>query len=214
MREEGKKSNLELPLWKIVRASTAAPFYFLPELIEVDPSSKFLFVDGGMTPYNNPALIAYLTATLPAYKFNWPTGVDKLHLVSIGTGRLPSVLKDTSLLSLNLVADMIDMPSALMDGISKQQDFLCRVLGSCIYGEDIDREVRSLMQQKLAAPSLQRGNERLARADIALCFELSLSVFLFVMILAVGCLFLVAPHVKASSKGPALRSMDHRLAHL
>lgn len=46
--------NLELPLCQLVRASTAAPTYFPPEVIHVGPRS-FVFVDGGMTMYHNPA---------------------------------------------------------------------------------------------------------------------------------------------------------------
>ena len=33
----GAGSNLHLPLWQLVRASTAAPTYFPPEVVEVGP---------------------------------------------------------------------------------------------------------------------------------------------------------------------------------
>ena len=46
--------NLELPLWQLVRASTAAPTYFPPEVIRVG-TRPFVFVDGAMTMYHNPA---------------------------------------------------------------------------------------------------------------------------------------------------------------
>src|SRR5438067_9933629 len=45
--------NLKLPLWQLVRASTAAPTYCPPEVIDID--HDFIFVDGGVTMYNNPA---------------------------------------------------------------------------------------------------------------------------------------------------------------
>ena len=45
--------NLKLPLWQLVRGSTAAPTYFPPEVIHID--RDFIFVDGGVTMYNNPA---------------------------------------------------------------------------------------------------------------------------------------------------------------
>src|SRR5262245_7163744 len=44
-----KDCNLCIPLWKLVRASTAAPIFFPPEVIEVDPDDErkwFVFVDG------------------------------------------------------------------------------------------------------------------------------------------------------------------------
>src|SRR4030095_15878482 len=77
--------NLSIPLWQILRASTAAPTYFAPEEIRL-AGPQHMFVDGGITPFNNPALIAVLMATLPDYKLNWPTGRDALHVVSVGTG--------------------------------------------------------------------------------------------------------------------------------
>jgi len=43
--------NLKLPLWQLVRASTAAPTYFPPEIVHV--SRDFIFADGGVTMYNN-----------------------------------------------------------------------------------------------------------------------------------------------------------------
>src|SRR5207253_2189452 len=46
--------NLALPLWQILRASTAAPTFFPPEVVQVGPR-RFVFQDGAVTPYNNPA---------------------------------------------------------------------------------------------------------------------------------------------------------------
>ena len=80
------ESNLRIPLWKLVRASTAAPTFFEPESI-IMGSKEFVFVDGGLTPYNNPALISFLTATLPSYRIQWPAGERNLLVVSVGNGR-------------------------------------------------------------------------------------------------------------------------------
>ena len=49
--------NLKLPLWQLVRASTAAPTYFPPEVIVLKGASQeqdkeFDFVDSGVTMYN------------------------------------------------------------------------------------------------------------------------------------------------------------------
>jgi patatin-like phospholipase/acyl hydrolase len=65
-----KDCNLKIPLWQLVRASTAAPVYFPPEILPWDPNDKtktFVFVDGGVTPHNNPAFLLYRMATNPAY---------------------------------------------------------------------------------------------------------------------------------------------------
>ena len=96
--------NLHLPLWQLVRASTAAPVYFPPERIKLG-SQTFVFVDGGVTPYNNPAFCLYRMATLDEYKLGWPTGEDKLMLVSVGTGAAATEGPDASSGDGNLLGD-------------------------------------------------------------------------------------------------------------
>ena len=57
--------NLRIPLWRLVRASTAAPVYFPPEVVPwhpTDPAKSFVFVDGGTTAYNNPAFLLFRMA--------------------------------------------------------------------------------------------------------------------------------------------------------
>lgn len=135
--------NLKVPLWQLVRASTAAPVYFPPEILnwdKSDPKKSFLFVDGGMTPYNNPAFLLFRMATQSAYCLNWPTGEDKLLLISVGTGAAasPTDKQNMSLL------DARTVPSALMYGASVEQDVNCRIFGRCVHGDMIDREVRDL----------------------------------------------------------------------
>src|SRR5262249_43116951 len=82
----GSQSNLEIPLWQLGRASPAAPTFFPAQQIVVMGRSQE-FIDGGVTPYNNPALIAASFALLPEYGIGFPAGEDRLLLVSIGTGR-------------------------------------------------------------------------------------------------------------------------------
>jgi hypothetical protein len=53
--------NLRIPLWQFVRGSTAAPTYFPPEVGKVG-EDEFIFVDGGVTMYNNPAFQLFLMA--------------------------------------------------------------------------------------------------------------------------------------------------------
>ena len=71
----------------LVRASTAAPFYFDPEWIEIVQSEKpGLFVDGGVTPHNNPSVMLFLMTILEAFNLRWKATPDDLTIVSIGTG--------------------------------------------------------------------------------------------------------------------------------
>ncbi|MCB0298020.1 MAG: patatin-like phospholipase family protein, partial [Calditrichaeota bacterium] len=60
-QRERADCNLNLPLWQLVRASAAAPVYFPPEEARIGKQT-FVFVDGGITPYNNPAFQAFLMA--------------------------------------------------------------------------------------------------------------------------------------------------------
>ena len=54
--DPGALANRDMGLAEILRASTAAPTYFKPETIAVAEGVTGLFVDGGVSPYNNPAL--------------------------------------------------------------------------------------------------------------------------------------------------------------
>ena len=135
--------NLKLPLWQLLRASTAAPVYFPPETIEIG-GKRHVFVDGGITPYNNPALLLFYMATLPAYKLQWETGIDKMILVSIGTGRIPSGIGKRRGDQMTMLYHAQTLPIALMDSISLQQDMVCRTLGYCKEGEQIDSEIGNL----------------------------------------------------------------------
>lgn len=82
--------NRSLPLWQIVRASTAAPTYFPPQAINVPggpaTTHSYEFVDGGVSTYNNPSMQLFLEATEPDYNIGWPSGVDNLLLISLGAG--------------------------------------------------------------------------------------------------------------------------------
>src|SRR5688572_14403782 len=89
---EGKfyPDNHEIPLWKLVRASSAAPTYFRPIRLDVGKVGKpdyGVFIDGGVSMANNPSLQLFLVATLRGFPFHWPAGKNALFIVSVGTGR-------------------------------------------------------------------------------------------------------------------------------
>jgi len=78
--------NRDLRLRDLVRASAAAPYYFEPERIRIAAAQDGAFVDGGVSPFNNPAMLLFVVASVPAYGFSWPVGADRLLLTSVGTG--------------------------------------------------------------------------------------------------------------------------------
>lgn len=145
---ERSDCNLGIPLWQLVRASTAAPIFFAPEVLRwdpKDPSKQFVFVDGGMTPYNNPAFLLYRMATHPAYNLGWATGERNLLLVSVGTGAAPNPGAEVAAPTQNAVSNLAGIPSALMYGAQVDQDVNCRLVGRCVYGAPIDRELGDMI---------------------------------------------------------------------
>jgi uncharacterized protein len=136
-------SNLLLPLWQLVRASTAAPTYFPPETISIG-NRPFVFVDGGVTMYNNPAFQLFLMATLAPYRLCWPVGQDSMLLVSIGTGTSPHANANLAPGEMNLLYNASSIPSALMFAAANEQDLLCRVFGNTRRGGELDRELLDL----------------------------------------------------------------------
>ncbi len=135
--------NLKVPLWKLVRASAAAPVFFDPEEITL-AGERHVFVDGAITPYNNPALIAALTAILPCYRLMWEAGPDKLRLISVGTLRFSLAAKKIRTDQMWVGYHAAQIPAALMQGVALEQDYVCRCLGQCIHGEELDSEIGSL----------------------------------------------------------------------
>ena len=141
--------NLAFPLWKLVRASTAAPTYFPPEVFLLpvgDKKREFVFVDGGVTMYNNPAFQMFLMATLDRYwatkpDARWQAGREKMLIVSVGTGTSPAVKQSLDAEDMNLLFNATTIPSALMFAALNEQDLLCRVFGDCRSGDLLDREI-------------------------------------------------------------------------
>ncbi len=139
--------NLNLPLWQLVRASTAAPTYFPPEAVDIG-KQRFIFVDGGMTMYNNPAFQLFLMATVESYNLCWETGRDRMLIVSIGTGTAASANNDLQPGQMNLLYNASSIPSALMFAALNEQDFLCRAFGDTLAGDELDREVGDMIGKK------------------------------------------------------------------
>lgn len=90
--------NSDYPLATIVRASASAPFYLDGVGIDISKTEHGHFLDGGVSPFNNPAQEMFLMTTLKSYGsgwnaegvspygFKWETGADNLFLLSLGTG--------------------------------------------------------------------------------------------------------------------------------
>jgi hypothetical protein len=168
-----KDCNLRIPLWQLVRSSTAAPVFFPPEVVpwdSTDQSKTFVFVDGGATPYNNPAFLLYRMATEPAYGLSWKTGEDDLLLISVGTGASESLGATVARPNKNIVSTVAGFPGELMYGIQVDQDINCRTIGRCTYGAQLDRELLDLVPRQLR--SKMSTGERYAASVVPLSTKL------------------------------------------
>lgn len=136
--------NLDFPLWQLVRASTAAPTFFPPEVLQIE-GHKNVFVDGAITTYNNPAFQLFLMATAAPYRLCWPTGEDEMLLVSIGTGTAADANMNLRPDQMNLLYNATSVPAALIAAALNQQDVLCRLFGRCVAGAPVDMEIGDLL---------------------------------------------------------------------
>lgn len=152
----------DMPLWQVVRASAAAPYYFAPETITVRdregrPDNQFIFEDGGTTAYNNPAMALYRQAVaephwaghaatgVPA-GIPWPSGEENLLLVSVGTGETKEARRTLQSGGRRLWQTATEVPSDLMAAIAEENDINCRFLGRCAYGPVINQELGALIR--------------------------------------------------------------------
>ncbi|KMW60811.1 Patatin [Candidatus Rhodobacter oscarellae] len=153
-QREGSKytANKDYPLWKVIRASTAAPYYFDPEEIvitEEEGKEPVIgrFVDGGVSPFNNPAFQAYMYATLDGYRVNWKPGRNQMLVVSVGTGRADAGAKATGAAA----GDAIGALFGLMDDAVDLTETLMQWIGTGDTHRRIDSELGDLSGDSMGA---------------------------------------------------------------
>lgn len=139
--------NRHLPIANLVRASTAAPSFFDPELIEIAAGqAPGLFIDGGLTPHNNPALVLLMVALLPAYGLNWKLGVDDLTIVSVGTGSFRTTLNSLEAMRLSAIGLAVRSLSAMISESQQLVLTLMTYLGQSPVPWPINSEIGDLGQ--------------------------------------------------------------------
>ncbi|UCE61431.1 MAG: patatin-like phospholipase family protein [Phycisphaerales bacterium] len=148
-------ANREFTLAHLLPASCAAPSYFEPQelLVAYLRSGKEeigVFVDGGVSPHNNPALQLLRLATLRGYGFRWPLGCDNLELYSIGTG-LRTLRFDNSRPSGDFAVRCL---LGLMDDCASEVEILLQWMSSSPTARHIDSEIGDLGQDSLAGREL------------------------------------------------------------
>ncbi len=150
--------NKDILLWKAVRASAAAPTYFIPQVIDVGGGAKkAAFVDGGMTMANNPSLQTLMVATLKGFPFRWPLGADKLMLVSIGTGVVKFDKPYKEITAYQEFQWAAQIPEMLMQDASWQNQLLLQWLSDSPVAWEIDGEIGSLEGDIMTEDKNSRG---------------------------------------------------------
>lgn len=171
--DSGQGNNKAVPIWKCVRASAAAPTYFLPQSIEVGGDNGFAaFVDGGVSMANNPALQLLMVATLKGFPYHWQLGEDKLMVVSVGTGmtkfkKLPQKIGKSHLLDW-----AANLPEMFMQDASWQNQMMMQWLSRSPTAHEIDREVGVLSEDILSdEPGRKEGLLHYLRYNVFLDVE-------------------------------------------
>jgi hypothetical protein len=178
--------NKNHSLAAIVRASTAAPHFFDPELLPInhteallptavarplelswtralqalmekfglrrrtegDSTNYGLFVDGGLTPHNNPSFAMFQLATFRAFGLCWPTGPGQLSITSIGTGTYVQRLSYQNLGFARFTKLALHSLISLMNDAEMMILSLMQWLGDCPQPWLIDSEIGSLIGER------------------------------------------------------------------
>jgi uncharacterized protein len=136
--------NKNIPLWQAVRASSAAPTYFVPQMIDVGNGQNAAFVDGGVSMANNPSFTLLMVATLKGFPFHWKMGAENLSLVSVGTG-YSIFKKQTGQITNAWIKTWAEsVPDMLMQDASWQNQIMLQWLSDSPTASYIDQEIEYL----------------------------------------------------------------------
>jgi uncharacterized protein len=152
------KQDGALRLTQVVRASTAAPTYFEPERIAISSRDGVVvnaaFVDGGVSPFNDPALQLIMLAALQGHGFRWQTGKDKLLLISIGTGETKKTFSADAFARMPAAEQGLRSLSSLMEDCGKVNHSVLQWLTNCLTPWTIDRAVGDMKLDSQSGPQL------------------------------------------------------------
>jgi hypothetical protein len=158
--------NRYFSLVNLVRASAAAPHFFDPELIQIaEGMAPALFVDGGVSPHNNPSLYMFMAVTLPAMRLNWPVGVENLSIFSVGTGSFRETVRAGELPWLRSLGIAIHALKAQISDAEQLVLALMTWLGESPTRWKVNSELGDL---GLISPPFQQPLFRFLRYDIRL----------------------------------------------
>jgi uncharacterized protein len=145
-----------LRLTQVIRASTAAPTYFAPEAIAIQARDGSVvdgaFVDGGVTPFNDPALQLLILAALQGYGFRWPTGKDRLLIISIGTGQYKEPRPAKAVMGDPAALQGVAALQSLMDDCERMNRATVQWLTNCLTPSIVDRAIGDMKLDSQSGP--------------------------------------------------------------
>ena len=148
----------KLRLTQVVRASTAAPTYFQPQPIDIASRDGTVvhgaFVDGGVSPFNDPGLQLLMLAALEGHGFRWKTGKDQLLLISVGTGTYKETFTTGQLLGMPAAEQGVKSLQSLMDDCARVNHAMLQWLTNCLTPWKIDRAVEDMRLDSQRGPQL------------------------------------------------------------
>ena len=147
-----------LRLTQVVRASTAAPTYFEPERIKISSRDGSVvdgeFVDGGVSPFNDPALQLLMLAALDGHGFRWSTGKTRLLIISVGTGSYRSSSQLPGLIDKVAAVQGLRALTSLMDDCARVNLAMLQWLTDCLTPWEVDRAVGDMKLDSQSGPQL------------------------------------------------------------
>lgn len=177
----------------LIRASTAAPSYFSPHRISIHEDNGAIgvdgdFVDGGISPYNDPSLLMFMMAGMRGYRLGgvedvvdewgrtaergipWKLGEDQLLIISIGAGEYRVTSKASRLKPAILFAgkSLMGMTSDAQATTLKMMQWLAN---PCNPGKawEVNREVGNLADDNFGELiGAKRGFVSFARYNVKL----------------------------------------------
>lgn len=113
----------DYPMWLAARATSAAPTYFEPVLIQWPDLDRDVLVDGGVFA-NNPAMCAYAEAQAAIREGRRPA--SEILLVSLGTGHFARPLDFEDAKDLGLAGWARPILDVMFDGLADTVDYQLR----------------------------------------------------------------------------------------
>lgn len=143
------RGNRHYSLARLLTASTAAPTYFAQRQLEIGPGETGTFVDGGLSPHNDPSLALLKIARLRAFGICWPANARDLFILSIGTGRYRMRVAPRLARRLGPIPLAVVSMRGMVADAEQQTLAMMQWLGTSKRYETINSEVENLEQDLL-----------------------------------------------------------------